>query len=134
LRNDIGRGILSPMSCRIVFIVALCALAACQSQGQLDRQPPTWSAAYQVPWETMANCIVARSQRPLVTITPTFHSREGRAKVVESTPTGSVLGTFEIRRLASGATEVSYRSIYGGPGTTAGGDARNTADRCARGG
>jgi hypothetical protein len=122
------------MTSRIVLLASVCALAACQSQGQLDQKPPTWSAAYQVPWETMANCIVARSQRPLVTITPTFHSREGRAEVVESSPTGGVLGTFDIRRLSTGATQVSYRSIYGGPGTTAGGDARNIADRCARGG
>ena len=58
------------MNSRIVFgIVAFGALTACQSPGELAQKPPTWSAAYQVPWETMANCIVARSQRPLVTVT-----------------------------------------------------------------
>ena len=110
--------------------MAFGALAACQSPGELAQQPPTWSAAYQVPWQTMANCIVARSQRPLVTVTPTFSS--GHAQVVVTNPTGAVLGSFDIRQVSGGATEVAYRSIYGGAGTGAGGDARDIADRCAR--
>ncbi len=48
------------MNDRTAFaVMALAALAACQSPGELAQKPPTWSAAYQVPWETMANCIVA---------------------------------------------------------------------------
>ena len=119
------------MNCRRVFgVMALAALTACQSPGELAQKPPTWSAAYQVPWETMANCIVARSQRPLVTVTPTFSS--GRAQVVVTNPTGAVLGSFDIRQISGRGTEVAYRSIYGGPDTDAGGGARNIADRCAR--
>ncbi len=125
------QGILRPMNHKYVFgVVALGALAACQSPGQLAQQPPTWSAAYQVPWETMANCIVARSQRPLVTVTPTFSP--GRAQVVVTNPAGAVLGSFDIRQMSGASTEVSYRSIYGGPDSGAGGDARDIADRCAR--
>ena len=118
------------MDSRSVFgVVALAALTACQSPGELAQKPPTWTASYQVPWETMANCIVARSQRPLVTVTPTFTS--GSAQVVVTNPTGAVLGSFDIRQMSGRATEVAYRSIYGGPGTSAGGDARDIADRCA---
>ena len=119
------------MTFRTIFgLIALAALAGCQSPGQLAQKPPTWSAAYQAPWEAMANCIVARSQQPLVTVTPTFTS--GGAQVVVTNPAGGVLGTFDIRQMASGGTEVAYRSIYGGPGSGAGGDARELADRCAR--
>ena len=114
----------------VLGIGALWALTACQSPGELAQKPPTWSAAYQVPWETMANCIVARSQRPLVTVTPTFAA--GRAQVVVTNPTGAVLGTFDIRQISGRASEVAYRSIYGGPDSGAGGDARDTADGCAR--
>ena len=118
------------MNSKIVLgIAALGALGACQSQSELASKPPTWTAAYQANWETMANCIVQRSQRPLVTVTPTFSS--GRAHVVVTNPTGAVLGTFDIRQMGRG-TEVAYRSIYGGPTTDAGGDARDIADRCAR--
>ena len=111
-------------------VAALGALTACQSQSELAQKPPTWTAMYQARWEPMANCIVARSQRPLVTVTPTFSA--GRAQVVVTNPAGAVLGSFDIRQVSGGATEVAYRSIYGGPTTDAGGDARDIADRCAR--
>lgn len=114
----------------ILGIAALCALAACQSPGQLEQKPPTWTAVYQAPWEAMANCIVARSQRPLLTVTPTFSP--GRANVVVTNPTGAVMGTFDVRQLSGGGTEVAYRSIYGGPGSTAGGDALDIANHCGR--
>jgi len=113
-----------------ISLVSLCALAACQSAGQLEQKPPTWTAMYQAPWESMANCIVARSQTPLVTVTPTFSA--GRAQIITKNPAGGVLGTFDVRQVSGGATEVAYRSIYGGPDTDAGGGARNIADRCAR--
>ena len=108
----------------------LFALTACQSAGQLEQKPPTWTAMYQAPWEPMANCIVARSQTPLVTVTPTFSA--GRAQIITKNPAGGVLGTFDVRQVSGGATEVAYRSIYGGPDTDAGSGARNIADRCAR--
>jgi hypothetical protein len=119
------------MNSKVVLgIAALGALTACQSQSELASKPPTWTAAYQANWETMANCIVQRSQRPLVTVTPTFGS--GRAHVVVTNMAGAVLGTFDIRQVSGRGTEVAYRSIYGGPTTDAGGDARDIADRCAR--
>ncbi|CAN5710076.1 hypothetical protein BH11PSE3_BH11PSE3_26000 [soil metagenome] len=111
--------------------MALGALVtACQSSGELAQQPPTWSAAYEASWEPMANCIVARSQGPLVAVTPTFSA--GRAQVIVKSPAGGVLGTFDIRQMSPRSTEVSYRSIYGGPNSGAGGDARDLSDRCAR--
>ena len=124
------RSVFGVMAPGMIMGMIVGALAACQSPGELAQKPPTWSAAYQAPWETMANCIVARSQRPLVTVTPTFSS--GRAQVVVTNPAGAVLGSFDIRQMSGGASEVAYRSIYGGPGTGAGGDARDIADRCAR--
>ena len=119
------------MNSKIVFsLVSLCALAACQSAGQLEQKPPTWTNLYQAPWESMANCIVARSQVPLVTVTPTFSA--GRAQIITKNPAGGVLGTFDVRQVSGRDTEVAYRSIYGGPTTDAGGGARDIADRCAR--
>lgn len=110
---------------------SLLVLGACQSAAQLEAKPPTWTAVYPSPWEPMANCIVARSQRPLVTVTPTFSA--GRADIVVKNAAGAVLGTFDVREYRGrNATEVAYRSIYGGPTTDAGGDARDIADRCAR--
>ena len=109
---------------------AVSSLVACQSASQMDQRPPTWTAVYQAPWEPLANCIVARSQRPLLTVTPTFSS--GRAQIVVANAAGGVMGTFNIRSLPGGGTEVAYRSVYGGPTTDAGGDAKDIADRCAR--
>ncbi|GEP52855.1 hypothetical protein [Reyranella soli] len=114
----------------ILAVAALSALTACQSVSQMDQRPPTWTAAYQAPWEPLANCIVARSQRPLLTVTPTFSP--GRAQIVVTNAAGGVMGTFNIRSLGGGGTEVAYRSVYGGPTTDAGGDAKDIADRCAR--
>ena len=114
----------------LLSVLAFGALAACQSAGQMDQNPPTWISLYQASWEPMANCIVARSQRPLLTVTPTFSS--GRASVVVKNAAGGVMGTFDIRQVNARDTEVAYRSIYGGPNSGAGGDARYIADRCAR--
>jgi hypothetical protein len=119
------------MNKRIILgVTAILGLTACQSAGQLEQRPPTWTALYQAPWESMANCIVARSQTPLVTVTPTFSA--GRAQIITKNPAGGVLGTFDVRQVNARDTEVAYRSIYGGPDTDAGGGARNIADRCAR--
>ena len=114
----------------LIPLMALGSLTACQTAGELAQKPPTWTTAYQAPWERMANCIVARSQGPLVTVTPTFFAN--RAQVVVTNPAGAVLGTFDIRQISAGGTEVAYRSIYGGPTTDAGGGAKDIADRCAR--
>lgn len=111
-------------------IASLAAMSGCQSVSQLDEKPPTWSAVYQANWEQMANCIVQRQQRPLLTVTPTFSA--GRARIVVTNPTGAVMGTFDVRQIQGNATEVAYRSIYGGPTTDAGSDAKNISDRCAR--
>jgi hypothetical protein len=114
----------------ILALAVLSALTSCQSASQMDQRPATWTAAYQAPWQPLANCIVARSQRPLLNVTPTFSA--GRAQIVVSNAAGGVMGTFNIRSLPGGGTEVAYRSVYGGPTTDAGGDAKDIADRCAR--
>jgi hypothetical protein len=120
------------MKCGAAFtIAALGALAACQSPAGLSQQVPTWSSTYSVPYEAMANCLAERSQLPWVKVTPAFYPQERRATVTVTTPTGSALGTFDIQQISARDTAVTYRSIYGGPDSSAGGDARNKADRCA---
>jgi hypothetical protein len=114
-------------------IAALAALTACESPAGLSQAAPAWGTVYQVPYEAMANCLAERSQLPWVKVTPAFYPQERRATVTVTTPTGSALGTFNIRQISSRESEVSYRSIYGGPDSSAGGDARNKADRCAGG-
>jgi len=118
----------------VFALAALDAVAACQSPGGLSQQPPTWASTYAVPYDVMTNCLVARSQLPWVKVTPAFYPQERRATVSVTTPTGSALGIFDVRQISEGATAVTYRSIYGGPSTSAGGDAQNMADRCAGGG
>jgi hypothetical protein len=119
------------MNCRTVLsIAALCALAACQSPGELAQKAPAWTAAYQVSYDTMANCLVERERLPWVTVTPSIYPRERRATVAVITPSGSALGVYEIRQISARDTEVAYRSIYGGPGSGAGGDALEKANHC----
>jgi hypothetical protein len=119
------------MNCRTVFsIVALCALTACQSPGGLAQKAPAWTAVYQVPYDTMTNCLAERKRRSWVTVTPSIYPQERRATVAVTTPTGSGLGVYDIRQISGRDTEVAYRSIYGGPGSGAGGDALDKAIRC----
>lgn len=113
-----------------ISIAALCTSTACQSPGGLAEKAPAWSAVYRVPYETMANCIVERERLPWTTVTPSIYPREGRATVAVTTPTGSALGSYEIRQVSARDSEVTYRSIYGGPGSGAGGDALDKANRC----
>lgn len=116
-----------------VSFAALGILTACESPAGLSQAAPAWTAVYQMPYEAMANCLVQRSQLPWVKVTPAFYPEQRRATITVTTPTGSALGTFDIRQISARDTEVAYRSIYGGPDSSAGGDAQNKADRCARG-
>ena len=114
----------------LLGLTALASLAACQSTSQFEQRPPTWTSLYQANWESMANCITARSQGPLLTVTPTFSA--GRANIVVKNAAGGVMGTFDVRQVNGRDTGVAYRSVYGGPDTNAGGGAQEIADRCAR--
>ena len=119
------------MKCRTASsIAALCALTACQSPAGLAQNAPAWTATYQVPYDIMANCLVERERLPWVTVSPSTYPAERRAMVAVTAPTGSALGVYDIRQIADRDTEVAYRSIYGGPGSGAGGDALEKANRC----
>jgi hypothetical protein len=119
------------MKCRTVSsIAALCALTACQSPAGLAQNAPAWTATYQVPYDIMANCLVERERLPWVTVTPSIYPPERRATITVTAPTGSALGVYDIRQISERATDVGYRSIYGGPGSGAGGDALEKANRC----
>jgi hypothetical protein len=111
-------------------LAALCAVTACQSPGEFAQKAPAWTAVYQVPYETMAQCLVERERLPWVTVTPSTYPAERRATVVVTTPTGSALGSYDIRQISNRDIQVAYRSVYGGPGSTAGGDALDKANRC----
>jgi hypothetical protein len=131
LRNFTEQRMFLSMNCRTVFsITALSALTACQSPGALAQKAPAWTAVYQVSYESMANCLVERERLPLVTVTPSTYPAERRATVSVAAPTGSALGVYDIRQISGRDTEVAYRSIYGGPGSGAGGDALEKANRC----
>jgi hypothetical protein len=131
LRTVADPCIICAMHCKIMFgVVALVALAACQSPGGLAQKAPAWTATYQVPYDTMANCLVERERLPWVTVTPSIYSPERRATVTVTSPTGSALGVYDIRQVSARDTDVTYRSIYGGPGSGAGGDALDKANGC----
>ena len=134
LRNAAGPRMLSAMKYRtILSVAALGTVTACQGPAGLAQKTPTWTAAYGVPYDVLANCIAERERGPLVTVTPAIYSEQRRATVSVTTPTGSALGVYEIRQISSGGTEVTYRSIYGGPNTDAGGGAFEKARRCGTG-
>ena len=119
------------MSYRTAFaFTTVCALTACQSPAQLSQSAPAWTATYRVPYDVMAQCLVAREKLPWTNVTPVIDSRERRATVTVTAATGSALGIYDIRQVSSDAIDVSYRSIYGGPGSTAGGDALDKANAC----
>jgi hypothetical protein len=119
------------MNRRTVFgIAALSVLAACQSPGGLAQKAPAWTATYRVSYEAMANCLVERERSPLLTVTPSIYPSERRATVSVTTPTGSALGVYDIRQTSDRVVDVTYWSIYGGPGSGAGGDALEKANRC----
>ena len=111
-------------------VAALPLLAACESPGQLSQRPAAWTATYRVPYDVFAECIAQHERLPWTRVTPSIDSSTRRATVSVATATGSALGFYDIRSVAGGAIEVSYSSIYGGPGSTAGGDALDKANRC----
>ena len=102
-------------------------MTACQSPGGLGQKAPAWTAVYQVPYDTMANCLVERERLPWVTVTSSTYPAERRATVAVTAPTGSALGIYDIRQVSGRATEVAYRSILR---QGAGGDALEKANRC----
>ena len=114
----------------VSIIAALGALTACQSPVGLAQKAPAWTAVYQVPYDTLANCLVERERVPWVTVTPSIYPAERRATVAVTAPTGAALGVYDIRQMSARASEVAYRSIYGGPASGAGGDALEKANRC----
>jgi hypothetical protein len=118
------------MNPRLFILATLSALTACQSPAELSQKAPAWTATYQVPYDVMANCLVEREKLPWTKVTPAIDSRDHRATVTVTAATGSALGIYEIRQVSSRIIDVSYRSIYGGPGSTAGGDALDKANHC----
>ena len=130
LRILVDASMVSRMNFSTVLSLAmLFAAAACQSPGGLAQKPPTWTAVYGVSYDALTNRIVEQERGPLVTVTPTFYAQERRATVAVTTPSGSAVGVYDIRQI-SGGTQVSYRSIFGGPTTDAGGGAYEKARRC----
>ncbi len=119
------------MNGRVFLGIAVsCALAGCQSPGELAQKAPAWTAVYQASYEHMANCIAEAERGPMANVTPSTYSQERRARVVVAAPTGAALGIYDIRQTSGRDTEVLYRSIYGGPGSGAGNGALEKADRC----
>jgi hypothetical protein len=131
LRNRGNPRMLSHMKISAAFALGiLCMTAACQSPGGLADRPPTWTAAYGAPWDALTNCIAEQERSPLVTVTPRFFAQERRATISVTTPTGSAVGVYDIQAVSGGGTQVSYRSIFGGPTSDAGGGAYEKARRC----
>jgi NAD/NADP transhydrogenase alpha subunit len=89
---------------------------------------------YDVPWETMANCIQARWV-DIVVVTPQYNQRN-RTAVLTLTmqgllAPGSVVGEYAIRQGGNeDRSEVSFRRRRSVLGSDT--DGRQIADRCAR--
>src|SRR5262249_47638558 len=110
--------------------VALPALTACQSPAQLAQSAPTWTAVYAVPYDVMASCLVASETLPWTKGTPFIDSANRRATVTVTSATGSAPRTYDIPQGSGRASEGAYRTIYGGPGGSAGDAAFDKAKGC----
>ena len=115
----------------LAFASLALALAACGDSGSPPPLPPVWSANYDVPFDTMANCLSAKPAGAFAASKPEFF-QEGVTRIA-FTPakTPQVDSAYTLRRTGSG-TQVIWRR----PGNVGGMDwldneARSRADRCA---
>lgn len=112
----------------------LLLLSACgPTLDELKERQPLWTATVAVPFDTLANCIVARSVERY-TVTPQIHQREGVAYVTLIYPAANQLqGEYTVRWTGEGTSSVEYRgrepiADLGGSGAAI----RASVERCSK--
>ena len=115
-------------------VLSLLMVTACAaSLDDVRAEPVRWAAAYGVPFDTMANCLAARSVQ-VWSVAPQIYPGQGIAYVtLASKEVTTIMAEYTVRRQADGGSQVEWRrkklvADLGGLETTA----RETADRCAR--
>lgn len=114
------------------FLAAAClvlGLAGCATQTRTER--PVWSANYNMPFDTMVNCLAAPADGAFAVAPPT--TGLGGVVHIGFTPASmpQVRSEFIVYRLPENATQVNWRR----PGNVGGydwvdGEARTRANRC----
>ncbi|MCX7366801.1 MAG: hypothetical protein NTV97_33995 [Alphaproteobacteria bacterium] len=118
----------------VVFLLMLIPLASCAASiDDVRAEPVRWSNTYRVPFDTMANCLAARSIQDW-SVAPQVYPREGVAYVtVAAKDSNTIMAEYVVRRQADGGSLVEWRrrkllADLGGLET----GSREAADGCAR--
>lgn len=111
--------------------MAIGGVAGCYSVDDVRGGPIVWTANYNVPFDTMANCLAVQYGREY-SVVPSLFQSERRATVTLNMPAGAaVVAEFQIRETTSG-TQVSWQHVGSTDGAQRSVDrqARERADRC----
>ena len=118
------------MRASIAIIAAAVAVSACGATiDEVRSEPVRWTAHYDVPFDTMANCLAARTAEEWRS-TPQIYPRDGKAYVTAS-QLNTIVAEFVIKKDGDGASTVEWRrrkviADLGGLEATA----RKNADKC----
>ena len=115
-------------------LISLVVLGACAPTiDDLRNEPVRWTLELNAPYDTLANCITARSTGPY-TPSMQIYQREGYAQVILGGIDGGVAQEITIRRLSDDRSRVEFRrrkliaDLGGSEATT-----EENAERCAAG-
>src|SRR5215468_11170802 len=94
---------------RLVMVLAALSVTACTTLDEVRQEPIRWKATYLVPFDTLANCLAARSAQ-YWSATPQIYPRQGIAYVTlvdKGAP--SVVAEFVVRQQPDGSSLVEWR-------------------------
>lgn len=121
------------MRARLVLSLSVLLLGCETTAEDVRIEPVRWSARYEVPFDTMANCL-ASGWSHAYAVTPLVYPREGIARVTMANKQAPmVMSEYEIRKLGEGTSEVQWRrrkilADLGGVEAKM----REVADKCAQ--
>lgn len=118
----------------VLGFAAASALAGCMTADDVRNRPADWTAVYDQPWETMANCIQAHFVDGGV-VTPQYNQRNRTAVLTVAVQgiiaPGPVVAEYRIRQVGNDdRSEVQLRqrpSVFGSPKA-----GQDVVDRCGR--
>jgi len=121
---------------RHIWLLALAAITGCTTVDELRARPISWTAAYPVRFDVMANCLAVRMVEDagagLYTVTPQLYQADRRA-VITGAAGQRMDAEYSVRQISDTDSEVTFRrseSVFNNEAITA--KARARADRCAR--
>jgi len=98
----------------LCFVLLALGVAACTTTGLTGKSqptPPIWSAAYNVPYTDMANCLAARPTGGFAGVAR-IQAEDGVATVTLTLGDGTPMAiNYIIRRTGSGTSAVEWRRV-----------------------